>query len=205
MLGRIAVIGLCAWIAGCSSVPLGTMWKLSRMGPEALYEADPEEIRAAVLSEEWFLDGPSFDQGALRAELRSVLHGDRTWEFKLEETSAREAWQLPEPADGQRWRIFRITESELVEFQDLQRRLPDMLERSQSEDDEGGFSLSVQFMSDELEASIERMAEDGVVMRTETIEFRIDLKLAAEDGYFTLLNDHQLEVQLPQDMDIEGQ
>ena len=202
---RVLIIVLGVLQAGCSSVPLGTLWKLSRIGPEALYEANPEEVRAAVKSAEWFLEGPSFDQGVLLAELRSALHGDRSWKFTLEETSAREAWQLPEPSVGQRWRIYRIAEAELAEFPAFQRIFSELIDRSRAEDDEGGFSLSVRFANDEQETARSESATAEVVSRTETVEFRIDLKLAAEDGYFTLVNDHEMDVQMQERTDADAE
>ncbi len=192
---------LAASLAACSSVPLGTMWKLSRMGPEAVYQANPEEVRAAVRSADWFLGGPSFDQGVLRAELRSTLRGDKTWEFPLEETSSSEAWQLPEAPTGQRWRIYGINEESLGEFQEFQRILPGLIEGGGGEGDSGSFSLSVQFMDDALRALSEEMDAGTTPVRTETITLRIELKLDPDDGYFTLLDDHAMEVRFPEDMD----
>lgn len=45
---RPALLGLLLWLlAGCTSIPLGTLWKLRNSGVEALATLDPEQLRVA--------------------------------------------------------------------------------------------------------------------------------------------------------------
>ena len=197
----IAAVLIAGLLAACSSVPLGTMWKLSRMGPEALFEADPTSIRAAARSERWFLDQPGFDAGTLKVEIRSPSVGDRDWSFALEEVSDREAWRLDPAPAGQRWRMYRIAPSDLEAFQGLQRELPDLIEAAKASEGQNRFSLSVQFGTDALRdalADAEAMREPDSVR---DVPYRVDLQLNEEDGFFTLLRDDDLEVPIHSDGD----
>jgi hypothetical protein len=63
----------------------------------------------------------------------------------------------------------------------------------------------VRFANDEQETARSESATAEVVSRTETVEFRIDLKLAAEDGYFTLVNDHEMDVQMHERTDADAE
>lgn len=184
-------------LAGCSSVPLGTLWKLSRMGPEALFEAEPVEIRAAARSERWFLDRPGFDTGVLEVALESPSVGDRDWSFVLDEVSDREAWRLEPAPDGQRWRVYRIALDDLEAFQGMQRDLPALVEAAKASEGENRFSIAVHFGTDaQRQAEDADSAESEAPTRSTVVPYRVDLQLDEDEGFFTLLRDDDLEVSM---------
>ena len=45
---RRALLALAALVAGCTSVPLSTMWRLRNFGPDQLLALEPTELRAAA-------------------------------------------------------------------------------------------------------------------------------------------------------------
>lgn len=194
-LYRLLLLGTSCLVAGCASMPLGTMWKLSRMGPEALIEANPVDIRAAARSDRWFLDGPGFDSGTLEVALRTAENEDREWRFLLQETSGAESWQLDPPSPEQRWRIYRIAPDDLQSFQLLQREMPALIEAAKAGTGANEFSLSVKFGAQQQEADPVPVASNPVTC-TDSAAFRVDLQLDAAAGFFTLLREHVIEVEI---------
>ena len=48
LLGLAALAALTAGAAGCTSVPVSTMWRLRNFGAEELFALDPTHLRAAA-------------------------------------------------------------------------------------------------------------------------------------------------------------
>lgn len=190
----LLLLGASCLLAACASMPLGTMWKLSRMGPEALIEANPADIRAAVRSDRWFLDGPGFDHGTLRVGLRTAQNGEREWTFQLEETSSADDWRLDSPSPEQRWRIYRIAPDDLQSFQLLQQEMPALIDAAKADTGTNEFSLAVNFGAQQQADPVP--ASSTAATCTEAVAFRVDLQLDAAAGFLTLLREHVIEVEI---------
>ena len=201
---RVAVMALLGLVlAACGSIPLGTMWKMYRMGPEGLLDANAEEVRAAVLSETWLIDSKSFDEGRLALELTRADESSESFAFLLEDVSVREQLQLGSPGPGQRWRVYAIEAGDLQPFQQMQRQLAVWLETEEFKG--GSMHLAVNFdgaMEEASPASSEAAAsEGGSEPYPEEVQFRIDLKLQNEEGFFPLVRDYMMPVTVKNDDD----
>ena len=106
--GIAILIVITVFLAACSSIPLGTMWKMRGMGLEDLAGTNPEEVRAAVMSESWFLDSPNFDSGRLKIEMRRADNSVEAFSFILADTSERGHYGLEAAGGRWRWRIYQI-------------------------------------------------------------------------------------------------
>lgn len=118
-LKLITFVLLALILTGCAAIPLGTMWKMYRMGPEGVLNANPSEVRAAVLSDSWFLDSKNFEEGRLKLEMRRADESMESFEFVLESVSGEEHFGFDRPGPGQRWRVYAIKRDELEAFQPL--------------------------------------------------------------------------------------
>ncbi|MEX2499591.1 MAG: hypothetical protein WD397_12045 [Wenzhouxiangellaceae bacterium] len=200
MKTRITVIALLALVlGGCGSIPLGTMWKMYRMGPEALYETDPTHVRVAAMSENWVLDRERFDWGALTVDVRIAGAASHDWAFVLEDVSRVELQKLNAAPDGQRWRVYRIRETDLESFQQMQAELPGVLENAEQSDGEGEntFQIGVSFLGhrDQDEWASKTWKSQGESVDPSELEeldqreipYRLDLQLFPDDGFFPLI------------------
>lgn len=200
--GRTTVVALTVlWLSACGSIPVGTMWKMYRMGPEGLTDANVAEVRAAVLSERWFIDSPNFDQGRLALELTRADETAESFAFTLEDVSAREQFQLDPPGPGQRWRIYAIEADEREAFQVMQRQLAGWLETGEFKG--GSMTLAVDFdgAMDEASALVsESEARDADFdSHPDEVRFRVDLKLQQEQGYFPLVREYSMPITSDED------
>jgi hypothetical protein len=194
MLGRIAVIGLCVVIAGCSSVPLGTMWKLSRMGPEAILEANPVEVRAAVRSHRGLLDVEGFATGALHVGVQSEVLGDRDWRFELDDVSTVDALRLERPPPDERWRVYRIAAEQLSEFQSMQQELTTLVPQFETVEGEHALSFWVSFPRESWLEGIDSLSDGQSGDFDMEIAYRVDIQFDAADGFFTLLREDEFDL-----------
>src|SRR5690554_2832755 len=123
MIQRFGLVILAvALLASCSAMPLRTMWQMARMGPEALLEVGPEEIRAAVLGETPFMDLDGMDRVALGIELEREDGAEYEFRFSLGERTAAESFRLPPAPDGMSWRAYAMDETEHADFIAMQQR-----------------------------------------------------------------------------------
>jgi|GEM_PF-3693749 len=183
-------------LTGCASIPLGTMWKMYRLGPEGVLNANPSEVRAAVLSDSWFLDNKNFDEGRLELEMRRADDSVESFSYVLESVSSEEYVGLDRPDPGQRWRVYAIKRDELEAFQSMQSQLAGWLETEEFKG--GSMSVAVKFdRGAEGEASSIGPGDDSVDdSRTYPgeVRFRIDLRLSENEGYFTLIREHSMPI-----------
>lgn len=203
---RLAVIvSLALLLAACGSIPLGTMWKMYRMGPEALFETDPTHVRVAAKSENWVLGRERFDWGVLtvKVEIAGTSKNDRA--FVLEDVSDVEVRKLKTAREGPRWRVYRIRKSDLESFQNMQAELPGILEKAQKDDEQedsagkSTFQIGVAFLGDRDHdewASKEWESQGDTLDPAELeqldqrkIPYRVDLQLFADDGFFPLIKE----------------
>lgn len=202
---RLALIAVFVMLlSGCGSIPLGTMWKMYRMGPEALFETDPTDVRVAAMSENWVLERERFDWAIMTVNLEIVGKSEHKWRFVLEDVSNLEVRKLKTAREGKRWRVYRIREPDLESFQQMQADLPGVLalaQESQPEKSEGEntFQIGVAFMGNRDQ---EEWASKSSKWQNETVDpaeleeldqreipYRLDLQLFADDGFFPLIKE----------------
>lgn len=199
----VAVAVLALVLAACGSIPLGTMWKMYRMGPGALYETDPEQVRVAVMSEDWVLNGERFDWGVFTVDLELNESGTYSYKFILDDVSRLELAKLKSAPRDRRWRVYRITPEDLEAFQAMQAELSTVQARI-DEGESGSLQLGVYFMGGrDREIWRNAIEDDTITYKSEDpadpaereqldqreIPYRIDLQLKAEDGFFTLIKE----------------
>ncbi len=182
-------------LAGCSAMPLRTMWQMARLGPEGLLEVKPEEIRAAVLGETPFMSLDGMDRVALGIELEREDGAEYEFRFDLTEHTAAESFRLPPAADEMSWRAYAMDEAGHAEFIAMQQRFATWM------GEEGikplRATISVRFgtggdglaaLSEEAEAAADPELEQAMRRWDEDgLPLRIDLQLDAQQGYFTLI------------------
>lgn len=195
----VIIVFLAVLLAACGSIPLGTMWKMYRMGPEALFETDPTHVRVAAMSENWVLDRKRFDWGALTVNVKIAGAASHDWSFVLEDVSSVELQKLKTAPEGQRWRVYRIREADLESFQQMQAELPDVLETAEHSDVEGEntFQIGVSFLGhrDQGEWASKTWKSQGETVDPSELEeldqreipYRLDLQLFPDDGFFPLI------------------
>lgn len=207
---RLAAVAVLALLLGaCGSIPLGTMWKMYRMGPEGLLASNPGEVRAAVLSESWFLDGESFDSGRLEIEMTRADDSVESFSFGLAELSGLGPLQLEPAGPGQRWRVYAIEKHQLADFQAMQRQLFGWLESDEFEG--GGMSVAVWFdgksddespggsepaHGDDVEEEAPRhpVPVDDTRAYPDEVLFRVDLQLREDEGFFPLIREYSMPI-----------
>jgi hypothetical protein len=197
----LIVLSLALMLGACASIPLRTMWEMSRMGPEAILAADPAEIRAAVMSDRLFHEIVLHDEARLIVSLRKDDEILNDFEFRMIEQTEAELHRLRSPAGGQTWRVFVMASEEYEQFAIMQHELGVFLEG----DEPRQLTLSVnplpRLESDEASAqpaqeadgevdperrtAMERWADEGVPVS-------IDFQLSAERGYFTLIRNARM-------------
>lgn len=208
-----AIMLLALLLAACGSIPLGTMWKMYRMGPEALFETDPTHVRVAAMSEGWVLDRKRFDWGVLAVKVDLAGAGRHDWSFMLEDVSSVELKKLKTAPEGRRWRVYRICESDLESFQQMQAGLPGALESARQGEGRGGregensFQISVAFLGhrnqDEwaskswVPQGASRDPAELEELDQREIPYRLDLQLFPDDGYFPLIKESTIPASWP--------
>jgi hypothetical protein len=164
------------------------------MGPEAILEANPVDVRAAVRSHRRLLDVEGFAKGKLYVGVQSETLGDRDWWFSLEDVSAVDALRLERPAPDQRWRVYRVAAEQLSEFQSMQRQLTTLIEQFDTMEGENSLSLRVSFPRESWLEAIDSLSGDPSGSFDLKIDYRVDLQLDAADGFFTLLRDDAFDL-----------
>lgn len=168
----VALGALAAVAAGCTSVPLSTMWRLRNFGAEQLFALDPTELRAAARVDS-------------RATMRNVTISvdveppdgtvRRTYVIPLEQPTA-DARLERAPAD-RRWYAFALSPKGLAEYQRIKREYGSLPK---------GSSAIVRIAA----------ADDGSVppalMRA--FPLRVDVLLDPAEGYFTMISETTLDL-----------
>ena len=192
---KISVLIAVLCLTACASVPLGTMWKMHRMGPEGLINTPPEHVRAAVMSELWFLDKDSFDQGSLNFTFTEP-DGWQTheYEFTMLDVTRPELRYLDTPPESQRWRVYAIAPDQLESFQSMQRTMDGWYRQHEMKD----WSLSMVYRIGDNDDSQNTDKDPGEAQQGREIlhrvPFRVDLRLIPEEGYFTLVRSTRINI-----------
>lgn len=187
-------------LAACASVPLGTMWKMKRLGPEGLSQVDAAEVRAAIQTEESLLEilNPSLSVSLSNND--EILH---EYSFSLEDVASRYLHRLSREDQSRAWRIYKIRDAEQSDFRAMQRELyawhdsdegrdgtinllVSLFDASMYEDGDGDDPPSDEEEIERMKAVMGQWALKGPIMR-------VDLQLFADDGFFTLLKPTRLK------------
>lgn len=180
-------------LTGCASVPMGAMWKMYRLGPEGIIQTSPEDVRAAVLSENELLDLAIFDMAEITFVLTRPGNVEHTYAFDLTDTTEQELDRLTAPLPDQQWRVYAISPDQFTQFSDMQEEVgiwyqEDKLKGSSIE-------IMVDFGFDDFDPE----EFDGLISEGNTSQagerefpFRLDVQIDPADGYFTLIEDRHL-------------
>ena len=199
---KISVLIAVLCLTACASVPLGTMWKMHRMGPDGLINTPPEHVRAAVMSEAWLLDKDSFGQGTLSFTFtepdQQQIH---EYEFAMLDVTQPELQYLDTPPESQRWRVYAIDPDQLESFQSMQRTMDGWYQQHEMKDwtmsmaysigggDNGGDHSED---SQNADNDPDEVQEDQEIPHQ--VPFRVDLRLIPEEGYFTLVRSTRVDI-----------
>jgi hypothetical protein len=169
---RRAVLAAAVLAAGCSSIPLATLWRLRSFGPEQLFALDPTQLRAAARVD-------------ARATMRSVTIG---LDIEPADGSARRAYLIPleqpaadprlEPAPpGRRWYAFALSPEGLAEYRRIQREYAAVPKGSR-----GTVKISA--------------TDDGTVPADlkRAFPLRVDVLLDPAEGWITLISETKLDL-----------
>jgi hypothetical protein len=169
---RRAVLAAAALAAGCTSVPLTTMWRLRSFGVEQLFALDPTQLRAAARVDS-------------RARMRNVTIGvdvepadrstPRSYVIPLDQPAADPRLEPAPP--GRRWYAFALSAQGLGEYTRIKQNYASVPKGSR-----GKVTIAA--------------ADDGSVppdlMRA--FPLRLDVLLDPAEGYFTLISETTLDL-----------
>jgi hypothetical protein len=158
--------------AGCTSVPLATLWRLRNFGAEQLFAFEPTQLRAAARVDS-------------RATIKNVTI---TIDIEPPDASARRSYALPleqpvrdprlEPAPAdRRWYAFALSSHGLVEYQRIKREYASVAKGSR-----GIVKISA--------------SDDGTIAPELRRRFplRLDILLDPAEGYFTLISETHVDL-----------
>jgi hypothetical protein len=172
MRARRLLLAALLLIAGCTTVPLSTIWKLRSFGPEQLVALNPKELRAAAR-----VDSRVTMSGVMIVVEVEPAAGapKRRYELKLD-APQREDPRLERAPAGRRWFVFALSPQGVEEFERIKREYASIPKGSR-----GTVSVS---------------AEEGFVPPELQKKFpvRTDLLLEPADGYFTLIRETDLDL-----------
>jgi len=172
MLGLVALTAVAAGAAGCTSVPVSTMWRLRNFGADQLFALDPAHLRAAARVD-------------ARATMRNVTISlevrpadgapPRTYLIPLEQPVSDPRLERA-PAD-RRWFAFALSPQGLAEYLRIKREYASVPKGSH-----GTVKIAA--------------SDDGTVPvdLKRAFPLRVDVLLDPAEGYFTLISETRLDL-----------
>lgn len=169
---RRALLAVAIALAGCTSIPVSTLWRLRNFGPEQLLALDPTLLRAAARVD-------------ARAAMKNVTIAI---DVEPPDGSARRSYVLPleqpvpdprlerAPAD-RRWFAFALSKQGLAEYERIKREYASL--------PKGG------------RGTIGVSASDAGALPADLMRafpLRVDVLLDPAEGYFTLINETKLDL-----------
>ncbi len=165
----LALVTLLA--AACTSIPVSTMWKLARFDRSALLAIDPAQLRAAALVDQ----RASMKDVTMKVTLTPKDGKPSDYSIPLTAPVSRDP-RLPSAPPGRRWDIFALTPEGQRDFLRMREAAVQM---------PSGSALTLALS-----------AREGTVPPELAPRFplRLDLILDAQDGWFTVLKDSELDL-----------
>ena len=170
----LLVATLLMMLAGCASIPLGTLWKMRGFDAEDLAHIDAQQIRLAGRID----PAPQrVDPARTHLELRLMprVEGapDEHYAFSLRVSDVYDPELIPEPDPQHRWVVLELDDAGLAAWHRLQPKLVDVKKNYR------GASFSFEFKSTEEDSH-----------EFDAIQVSARLELDPEQGPLTLL-DHK--------------
>jgi hypothetical protein len=169
---RRSLVALALLAAGCTSVPLSTMWRLRSFSAEQLFALDPAHLRAAARVD-------------ARATMKNVTitldvepadgSAGRTYLIPLERPVDDPRLERP-PAD-RRWFAFALSKPALAEYQRIKREYASVAKGSR-----GTLKIAA--------------SDDGTIPPElkRAFPLRVDVLLDPAEGFFTLISETKLDL-----------
>ena len=182
MVRRTAIPLLCvALLAGCTYVPIRTMWAMRNFGPETLAQADPRALRAAVQVPDTVGLQPTGHALYFHAEIEGGQPPSFDVSASLEvEMSLRDSGPL-EARPGSHWHVLKLDADGATAFSKVSEyllRIP--------EETKGSFQLGVN----------PKFGDDDAIRRLQCAEvlgkFSIAMRLAPDQDWLVLVEDRPL-------------
>jgi hypothetical protein len=169
---RRALLALALLAAGCTSVPVSTMWRLRSFNAEQLFALDPAHLRAAARVD-------------ARATMTNVTI---TLEVEPPDGSARRTYLIPlerpvddprleRPPADRRWFAFALSQPALAEYQRIKREYAAVAKGSRG--------------------TLKIAAADGGTIPPDlkrAFPLRVDVLLDPAEGFFTLISETKLDL-----------
>ena len=169
---RRSLFALALLTAGCTSVPLATMWRLRSFNAERLFALDPAQLRAAARVDS-------------RATMKNVTI---TLDVEPADGSARRTYLIPleQPVDDlrlerppadRRWFAFALSKPALAEYQRIKREYASAAKGSR-----GTLKIAA--------------SDDGTIPPDlkRAFPLRVDVLLDSAEGFFTLISETKLDL-----------
>lgn len=169
---RRALLALAALVAGCSAVPLSTMWRLRSFSADQLFALDPTQLRAAA----------RVDSRATMTNVTISLEVEpadgsprRTYLLPLEQPVSDPRLERSPP--DRRWFAFALSRPGLSEYQRIKREYA-----SVSKGSRGTVKIAA--------------SDDGSIPPElkRAFPLRVDVLLDPAEGYFTLISETKLDL-----------
>ena len=174
MKRAIIVFSIASILAGCSSVPLGTMWRMRNFSIQDVAAIDPNELRARIISPDFVPkeEGSRLDIGFLDNDSNDV------YAFPLEIIDRKE-----ETKGMFRKRVIRTTTFKLTpEAVDAFVRFRKLIRTDERKHRKAQINVSSAFEPIEMKE------------KPKVLEISILLKLKAEEDYLTLINKARIDL-----------
>lgn len=158
--------------AGCTSIPVRTLWRLRNFGPEQLFALDPAHLRAAARVD----SRATMKNVTIRIDIEPPdALARRSYTLPLEQP-VRDPRLDPAPAD-RRWYAFALSSDGLAEYQRIKREYASVARGSR-----GTVTVSA--------------SDDGTIAPELRRRFplRVDILLDPTEGYFTLISEMHVDL-----------
>lgn len=137
-------------LAGCTSIPLGTLWKMRDFGKDDLAAIDPQALRVAGLVEPGPLLDPARSVLTLTLTLTPEQGPPERHAFGLRNARLYSAQLVP--AGDPRWQIFELDDTGRAEM----RRLLPILDTIEERHERFAFDVKMQ-MAGDLPADVDML------------------------------------------------
>lgn len=166
-------------LAGCASVPLGTLWRLRNFSPQDLYAVKPAQVRLAGRVDPTPLRIDATRSGlVLKLTPRASGAAQEVYRFGLRASVVYDPRLVPDAGDGgRRWQVFALDDAGVAAWNRLRPKLKDIKQQYRAA------SFAFRFETDR---------KPGASVRALVVSAR--LQLAPEQAPLVLLDDKSLPI-----------